>query len=193
MERMSESSRTVEEFLASVEKRALCMAEFAVGREDALDIVQDAMLGLVRHYAKRPAEELRPLFFKILQNRIRDFYRRSSFRSRFTGWFNGFRRDEGGGAGDRGRGAGEDAVSRAESPEGRGPAELVASMDSISAVNAALGDLPLRQQQVFLLRAWEGLSVKETAEAMGCAEGTVKTLYSRAVHTLREALGEFRP
>ena len=50
----------------------------------ALDIVQDAMLKLADKYADKPAEELPMLFHRILQNTIRDHYRRQKVRSAWT-------------------------------------------------------------------------------------------------------------
>jgi len=176
----------MERFFSSVELRAFRMAEIATGdAEEALDIVQDAMLALVRRYRSRPEQEWRPLFFKILQNRIRDWSRRGVVRRRWRVWLKGLRRD--------GREEREDPVALLADPAGKAPPERAAASKAGSAIEAALRDLPLRQQQVFLLRAWEGMSVREAARAMGCGEGTVKTLYSRATGTLRERLSEYRP
>jgi len=176
----------MEEFLASVERSAFRMARIATGdNEEALDIVQDAMLGLVRSYSHKPSSEWRPLFYMILQNRIRDWARRRSSRGRWLGWLRGAADDEGG----RDR----DPLESVADPEARGPVDMADTSFALSAIDTALGGLPLRQQQVFLLRAWEGLSVKEAARAMGCTEGTVKTLYSRAVHRLRSELEDYRP
>ena len=168
-------------FLAGVEKRAYRMAQIATNSpEEALDIVQDAMLKLVEKYADKPEEELAPLFFCILQSRIRDWYRRSSVRNRFRSWL--------GTAADEAEEV--DVIQLLADPAGRTPEELVAQGHGMSALNRALHNLPLRQQQVFLLRAWEGLDVRQTALAMKCAEGSVKTHYPRALATLREKLGD---
>ncbi len=189
MRAMVDINRVMERFLASVERRAFRMAVIATGeKEDALDIVQDAMLGLVKRYAARPEDEWRPLFFKILQNGIRDWGRRRSVRNRCMVWLKGFGKRESGDST-----AGRDPVEFFADPKGRCPAERCVISGSMAVLESALGDLPTRQQQAFLLRAWEGLSVAETAIAMGCSAGTVKTLYSRAVHELREVLGEHWP
>jgi RNA polymerase sigma-70 factor (ECF subfamily) len=179
--RALQQQRTLERFLAGVEKRAYRMARIATGNsDDALDIVQDAMLKLVEKYADRGEAELGPLFHCIMQSRIRDWYRRSSVRNRFRSWL-GTDDDE------------EDALQLVADPAGRSPEQILAARGGIEALDAALHSLPLRQQQVFLLRAWEGLDVRETARAMNCAEGSVKTHYSRALAALRVKLGEHWP
>lgn len=172
--------QTLDRFLAGVQKRAYRMAQLATrNSEDAFDIVQDTMLKLVEKYADRPESELAPLFFCILQSRIQDWYRRSSVRNRLRSWLgSGDDNDE------------DDPFENVADTAGRNAEEQLIMDDSIAALNAALLDLPLRQQQVFLLRAWEGLDVRETAAAMQCAEGSVKTHYSRALAALRGKLGE---
>lgn len=173
-----DQQRTLERFLAGVERRAYRMARIATrNSDDALDIVQDAMLKLVEKYADRSEAELGPLFHCILQSRIRDWYRRSSVRNRLRSWLGSDDDDE-------------DALQLVADPAGRSPDEILEARGGIEALEAALGELPLRQQQVFLLRAWEGLDVKDTARAMKCAEGSVKTHYSRALAALRVKLGE---
>lgn len=175
-----EQHRILDRFLAGVERRAYRMALIACRNpEEALDIVQDAMLKLVEKYGDRPEAELGPLFHFIMQSRIRDWYRRSSVRNRFRSWL---------GAGD-GEDE-EDALQLVADPAGRTPDQILEARGGIEALQVALQELPLRQQQVFLLRAWEGLDVKQTAAAMKCAEGSVKTHYSRALAALRMKLGE---
>jgi RNA polymerase sigma-70 factor (ECF subfamily) len=170
----------LENFLAGVERKAYRMARIATGnQEEALDIVQDAMLKLVEKYADKPESELGPLFFRILQSRIHDWYRRSAVRNRFRSWLGTADDDDE-----------EDALQLVPDPAGKAPEELLALSGSMEALEEALRRLPLRQQQVFLLRAWEGLDVRQTAHAMGCAEGSVKTHYSRALTTLRAKLGD---
>ena len=169
-------------FLASVERRAYRMAQIALRHEDdALDAVQDAMLQLARRYAHRPSDEWRPLFYRILENRIRDVQRRRAVRSRvlaFLPWSSEGEDDT-------------DPVERAPDPA-PGPATQVEGDEIGGALQRAVSMLPARQREAFLLRSLEGLDVAETAAAMGCSEGSVKTHYSRAVHSLREQLGEFR-
>jgi RNA polymerase sigma-70 factor (ECF subfamily) len=156
---MADQNRAMERFLASVEKQAYQMAVIAVqGTDEALDLVQEAMLGLVSHYAKKPETEWRPLFFRILQSRIRDWYRRDQVRRRWRGWLDRWREND-----DEEDG---DPFEDVAGPEMDNPARLVEGGAALTAIIEALRKLPLRQQQTFLLRAWQGLSVEETAVAM---------------------------
>ncbi len=186
-ESVLERAHALNQFLAGVERRAFRMAEIATGnREDALDLVQDAMLGLCKSYADRDEQEWAPLFYRILQSRINDWYRRTKVRNRFRVWL--------------GMGQSVDEDNRLEDPVQTAPdrdrpdtVERLQQEGAMQALQTALLALPVRQQQVFLLRSWEGLDVATTAFAMGCSEGSVKTHYSRAVHRLREVLGEHWP
>jgi len=178
----------LEKFLIHVEKRAFRMAYLATSRhEDALDIVQDAMFKLVKRYRGRGEEELSMLFTRILQNQIRDWYRREKVRNSFSFLF-----------GDRHKSRSEDKDNHedplAQFPDTgmREPSEKMANERAMTTLDQAVKALPLRQKQAFLLRAWEGLNVAQTATAMGCTQGSVKTHYSRAIHSLRDTLGEHR-
>ena len=166
-------------FFADVEKRALRIAEISVrDRDEALDLVQDAMIRLARNYADRPDDEWAPLFYRILRNRIRDWQRKQVVRNRVMVWF--------------GRGSNEndyDPVGSAPDPAGRTPDQTLQSHQALESLESA--GLPARQREAFMLRTFEGLDVAGTATAMGCSEGSVKTHYSRAVHSLRETLGEY--
>lgn len=160
------------------------MAQLATGDPDeAMDLVQDAMLKLVQNYGDKPEAEWPPLFYRILQRRILDWHRRATVRNRLRHWF--------GRSGDEEDG--EDPLERVADPAGVDPSKAVADKHAMAALDDALRALPLRQQQAFLLRAWEGLDTADTARAMGCSEGSVKTHYSRAVHTLRDRLGDHWP
>lgn len=179
-EQTLEQARALDRFLLSVEKRAFRIARIAVRHDDdALDIVQDAMLQLARRYAERPSEEWRPLFYRILQNRIRDCQRRRKVRARVMAWLPGWKSAE------------EEAGDPYESVPDAAPqpVELLKTDQALIVLEQALAQLPGRQQEAFALRNFEGMDVAETAAAMGCSEGSVKTHYSRAVHTLRERLG----
>jgi RNA polymerase sigma-70 factor (ECF subfamily) len=179
-EQILDQVRTLDRFLVSVEKRAFRIAWIAVRHDDdALDIVQDAMLQLARRYAQRPSEEWRPLFYRILQNRVRDHQRRHKVRAKLMSWLPAWKADED-----------ESSDPYAAVPDARPqPQELLATDQAMAKLEQALAQLPGRQQEAFMLRNFEGMDVAETASAMGCSEGSVKTHYSRAVHTLREQLG----
>jgi RNA polymerase sigma-70 factor (ECF subfamily) len=173
--------RELNRFLMDVEKRALRIAEISVrDRDEAMDIVQDAMIGLARKYAHREGSEWAPLFYRILQNGVRDWHRRRSVRHRVMSWF-------GGAAGDEDA---ADPIAIAADPDGRTPEQQLQSHEAMQALERALTVLPLRQREAFMLRTFEGLDVAGVAIAMRCTEGSVKTHYSRAVHALREMLGE---
>lgn len=160
------------------------MARLATSDDnEALDLVQDAMLSFVSRYAGKPEGEWAPLFHRTLQNRIVDWHRRSGVRNRFRAWFGG--RDE-----DEDNGNPLENVADNTSPD---PAASLLNRKLGEAIESAVRRLPLRQRQAFLLRAWEGLDTAQTAFAMGCSEGSVKTHYSRAVHTLRDLLEEYAP
>jgi RNA polymerase sigma-70 factor (ECF subfamily) len=172
---------SLDKFLASVERRAFQIARMALrDADEALDVVQDAMLKLARNYGARPSEEWAPLFYRILNNRIHDWQRRRVVRNRLFGWLPGFHGDDD-----------EEGDPYAAVPEpGQGPGEQVQLGDAMVALQLALAELPQRQREAFSLRNFEGLDVAQTALSMGCSEGSVKTHYSRAVHTLRARLGE---
>lgn len=179
-----DSTRELDRFLQDVERRAFRMAEIALrNADDALDVVQEAMIQLARHYGGRDPAEWKPLFYRILQNRIHDWQRRRRTRSRVFAWWTGGRSED------------EDVVDPIESAaaDGPGPDDRLEQGEAMSALERALHDLPPRQQQAFLLRTVEGLDVAATAAAMGCSEGSVKTHYFRALQTLRERLGEHGP
>jgi RNA polymerase sigma-70 factor (ECF subfamily) len=177
-----EQTTDLNRFLAGVERSAFRIAEMAVrDRDDALDIVQGAMLRLARSYGARPSEEWKPLFYRILYNGIRDSQRRRKVRSRIFGFFPGQRLDDDSDA--------EDPLGRV-ADAGPDPSQRVMAGEAMRRLETALAELPARQQEAFALRCLEGMDVAETATAMGCSEGSVKTHYFRALHTLRERLGE---
>ena len=172
--------------LANVERRAFKQAMFAVRDEDsAVDIVQDAMLKLAEHYSDRPAAELPMLFQRILQNAIHDHFRRQKVRSTWTTLLSalGHRDDK-----DDDYDPLETLQSRTDTNVSADPAANAEQAQTLRAIEQALSRLPARQREAFLLRYWEELDVAETAAAMGCSEGSVKTHCSRAVHALAEML-----
>jgi RNA polymerase sigma-70 factor (ECF subfamily) len=170
---------TLDEFLASVERRALRLAELGLGnREDALDAVQEAMIKLVR-YRERPADDWAPLFWSILRRQLTDRHRRNSVSRKVMSFF---------GHGDEGR---EDVINRCPDPH-QDPARRHVDSKSWQALSQALQALPRRQRECFLLRELQGLDVAETAAAMGCSSGSVKTHLSRAISALRIHLEDWR-
>jgi len=168
-------------FLQEIEKRALRIAEISVrDRSEALDLVQNAMIKLAQKYIDRGSDEWTPLFYRILQNGVRDWHRRQAVRNRVMVWFSGSGNDDND----------YDPVAAAPDPAGRTPDELLQNREAMQGLETGLQALPLRQREAFLLRTFEGLSVADTAIAMRCSEGSVKTHYYRAVRALRETLGE---
>ena len=173
-------------FLASVERRAFKQAVFAVRDDEAaLDIVQDAMMRLSESYGERSHEELPPLFQRILQNAIRDWFRRQKVRSTWTTLLSALA---------PGRGEEDDRdpldtlqeagdANREDSPH-----DLLERSQVVEIIEKELSRLPPRQREAFVMRYWEELDVTETAKVMGCSEGSVKTHCSRAAHALAIAL-----
>ena len=172
-------------FLAETERRAYKQALFAVRDEHvALDIVQDSMLKLAEKYYRKPVQEWPLLFQRILQNTIRDYYRRQKVRSTWItlmsslipqhdeteydplDWL-------------------QDKDNNSQSPA---PDESLEQSQLIALIEEALMGLPARQREAFLLRYWEDMDTAETATAMGCSEGSVKTHCSRATHAIAVAL-----
>jgi RNA polymerase sigma-70 factor (ECF subfamily) len=174
------SDDALEAFLRGIERRALRVAELAAGsREDALDIVQDSMLAFVRNYRDKPVSDWAPLFHRVLDSRMLDFHRRHQVRSRWFGWIERVVR-----RGDDH----DDALADIADAHAPPPWQAVADRETATALDTALRALPHRQRQAFLLRVWEGLDVADTARAMACSEGSVKTHLSRAMSALRARL-----
>ncbi len=173
-------------FLAGVERRAFKQAMFAVRNEEsALDIVQDSMLKIVEKYADKPAQELPMLFTRIVQNTIFDYFRRNKIRNQWTTLL-----------GDLGAGDGSDddfdILEAIEVESGaqlaQSPQQALEQTQVMKIIEAVIEKLPARQREAFLLRYWEEYDTTETAQVMGCSEGSVKTHCSRAVHALADAL-----
>lgn len=177
------SAQEISDFLSQVEKRAYRQTAFAV-RDDhaALDIVQDAMFKLAEKYANKPIDEYPMLFQRILQNTTRDFWRRQKVRQLWTSLFSSFTPQD------------DEDYDPLESIDVEGgsidPAQSLEQSQTMRLIEKALGRLPTRQREAFVLRYWEELDVAETAAAMGCSEGSVKTHCSRAVSALSETLAQ---
>lgn len=175
---MQPTEQSMDMFLQSVELKAYRMALFAVREHaDALDLMQDSMFKFVSSYAEKPSDQWKPLFYRILQNKINDWHRHQKVRNLVYFW-----KQE------------DDHTSVSDLPSGNPSLdvepdkELDKEQIQESVLNA-LRDLPEKQRQCFLLRSWEGLSVADTAVSMGCSQGSVKTHYFRAVNKLRDLLG----
>jgi RNA polymerase sigma-70 factor (ECF subfamily) len=175
------TQKELSDFFAEVERRAYKQALFAV-RDDhiALDIVQDAMLKLTEKYAVRPPAELPLLFQRILQNTIRDYYRRQKVRALWTMPVSSLFGAEAEADAD----PLETLEVEDESKFSEPPAEQLERSQVLALIEKALGKLPARQREAFLLRYWEELDVAEAATIMGCSEGSVKTHCSRATRAL---------
>ncbi len=173
-------------FLAGVERRAFKQAVFAVrNNESALDIVQDAMLRLAEKYGDRPAAEYPMLFQRILQNAIRDFFRRSKVRSTWTSLLGVM------GAGRDGEEDFDPLETLQVDPQSQHyeqPSTQLERSQVLEVLEKEIAKLPARQREAFLMRYWEELDVAETARIMGCSEGSVKTHCSRATHALAAVL-----
>jgi RNA polymerase sigma-70 factor (ECF subfamily) len=179
------TERELSDFLKSVEKRAFKRSVYHVRNEEsALDIVQDSMMKLAEHYGDKPAEELPMLFQRILSNCTLDWFRRQKTRNALFSNMSDF------------ESAGEDGdfdlletlrvlddSERTESAE-----DTTRRAQILREIEAQIQELPGRQREAFLMRYWEEMDVAETASAMGCSEGSVKTHCSRAVHALSKAL-----
>lgn len=172
----------MQDFLAGIEGRAFRIAQFAThNREDALELVQDAMMKLAQKYSDKTVDEWNALFHSILQTRIRDWHRRQSVRNRFRTWFAWHEEEEA-----------EDPLEQAPADASWDPASNLGNDQFMQRLNQELGELPYRQQQAFLLRVWEGMDIAQTAAAMQCSESSVKTHHARALQRLQEQLKEFR-
>lgn len=171
--------KELSDFLVAVERRAFKQTAYAV-RDDhvALDIVQDAMMKLAEKYGNNPASEFPMLFQRILQNTMRDFWRRQKVRNLWTTLLSSF-----GGSGDDGED--RDPLETIDVEDDRDePSAQLARSQTIKMIERALEKLPARQREAFVLRYWEDMDVAETASIMGCSDGSVKTHCSRAVHAL---------
>jgi len=180
------TEKELSDFLENVERRAFKQAVYAVRKdESALDIVQDAMIKLADKYGDKPAAELPMLFQRILQNTIHDYFRREKVRNTWVSLFSSL------GSG-RDNSEDFDVLESYEADEGsqasESSADKVERDQILAAIDKEVQKLPTRQREAFLMRYWQDMDVAETAAAMGCSEGSVKTHCSRATHSLASAL-----
>jgi RNA polymerase sigma-70 factor (ECF subfamily) len=179
------TEQELSDFLKSVEKRAFKRSVYHVRNdESALDIVQDSMMKLAEHYGHKPADELPMLFQRILSNCTLDWFRRQKTRSALFSNMSDFESTS------------EDGdFNLLDALDSSGESEQVESAERsteraqiLREIEVEIQELPARQREAFLMRYWEELDVAETAAAMGCSEGSVKTHCSRAVQALGKAL-----
>ena len=180
------SAQELSDFLSSIEQRAFKQAVYAVRDDDAaLDIVQDAMIKLAEKYGDRPVAELPLIFTRILQNRIHDWFRRQKVRNTWVTLFSnmGKKTDENDDF---------DPLESLSAPDDseihQDGAQKLEQSQLLQALESEIAKLPVRQREAFLMRYWDELSITETALAMSCSEGSVKTHCSRATQTLAKAL-----
>ncbi len=180
------SAQELSDFLRSIEQRAFKQAVYAVRDDDAaLDIVQDAMIKLAEKYGDRPAAELPLVFTRILQNRIHDWFRRQKVRNTWVTLFSnmGKKNDENNDF---------DPLESLSAPDDseihQDGAQTLERSQLLQSLESEISKLPVRQREAFLMRYWDELSITETAKAMGCSEGSVKTHCSRATQSLAKAL-----
>ena len=175
---------TLEEFLKFIERRAFHMARISTNNvDDAHDIVQDTMYKLVEKYADKAPADWKPLFYTILRSKTTDYYRRNAIRDKVFPW----RKPNSNESDDYL----ESLINLSTSAGTDDPDSMLVRSERLQQLTSAIKQLPLRQQQAFMFRAWEGLSTLQTATAMGCTEGSVKTHYSRAMKRLRALLGDY--
>lgn len=180
------TEKELSDFLENVERRAFKQAVYAVRKdESALDIVQDAMIKLAEKYGDKPAAELPMLFQRILQNTIHDYFRREKVRNTWVSLFSSL-------VGNRDDNEDFDILETYEADDdsraSESSADKVERDQILAVIDAEVQKLPTRQREAFLMRYWQDMDVAETAAAMGCSEGSVKTHCSRATHTLAHAL-----
>ena len=177
------SSQELSDFLRDVERRAFKQTVYAVRDEHAaLDIVQDSMLKLAEKYADKPVAEYPMLFQRILQNTMRDFWRRQKVRNLWTSLLSSF------GAGSDGEEDRDPLETIDVGDESGNPMMQLERSQTMKVIEKALEKLPARQREAFILRYWEDMDVAETASIMGCSQGSVKTHCSRALHTMAALL-----
>ena len=182
LEDLRDVPASMDAFLAAIERRAWRMAEIHLGnRDDAMDAVQDAMMRLVRHYGDKPAQEWTPLFWGILRRRIVDLQRRRKVRSIVVSWIGGGHDDDG-----------AELPAWEPADDAPDPSARLQDSQAFTDIVRAVRSLPRRQREAFTFRIMEGLDVAETAAAMGCSDGSVKTHLSRAMHALRGQLEAWR-
>ena len=171
-------------FMQDVTGRALVMMESATQGQQgiAMDLVQEAFISLHKSYSDKTVDEWYPLFYTILNNKLQDWRRKEARRAQPFSWFKKISLDD-------------DDVEQLDivDEQALNPAEFLDQAVTVEEIQAAIAGLPVRQQQAFMLRAWEGFDTQTTAQIMNCSEGSVKTHYHRAIQGLRASLAHLNP
>lgn len=179
------TEQELSDFLKSVEGRAFKRSVYHVRNEQAaLDIVQDSMMKLAEHYGHKPVNELPMLFQRILSNCTLDWFRRQKTYNALFSTMGDFESSNEDGDFDL-----LETLHSESVPEQNESSETqLERAQTLRAIETEILELPTRQREAFLMRYWEDMDVAETAAAMGCSQGSVKTHCSRAVHALGAAL-----
>ena len=178
----------LERFLIQHRSKMLAFAVFRIKDENhALDLLQDAMIGFAKVSKKYTEDAWLNLLYKILKRRITDFQRKQNGRSRLRQILS-FSQLK---SGDDSEKTDDDLHTHEDNTAANPVESHYSAGDLANDFEKALYALPDRQQEAYLLRQWQGISVIETAEIMGCSEGSVKTHLSRAMQSLRTNLEEW--
>ncbi|WP_180021974.1 MULTISPECIES: RNA polymerase sigma factor [unclassified Acinetobacter] len=180
----STAESRLKNFMNEVTGRALVMMESATHGQHgiAMDLVQEAFISLHKAYAEKSTEEWYPLFYTILNNKLQDWRRKEARRSQPFSLFRKVSLDD------------DDVEIQDVVDESTpNPFDFLDQAVTAEEIQNAIAELPVRQQQAFMLRAWEGFDTHTTAEIMNCSEGSVKTHYHRAIQGLRTALAHLNP
>ena len=181
---LSTAEQRLKYFMREVTGRALVMMESATQGHNgiAMDLVQESFISLHKSYAEKSTDEWYPLFYTILNNKLQDWRRKESRRA-FP--FSLFKKSD--------LDSDEDEMMEIVDESTPNPLHFLAQELAVEEIQNAISKLPVRQQQAFMLRAWEGFDTSTTAEIMQCSEGSVKTHYHRAIQGLRNSLSHLNP
>lgn len=180
----STADSRLKNFMQDVTGRALVMMESATQGQHgiAMDLVQEAFISLHKSYAEKSTEEWYPLFYTILNNKLQDWRRKEARRNQPFSFFKKVSLDDD-----------EVEFDNLVDESTPSPLEFLDQAVTAEEIQEAIAKLPVRQQQAFMLRAWEGFDTQTTAQIMNCTEGSVKTHYHRAIQGLRASLAHLNP
>lgn len=181
---LSTAEQRLKFFMQDVTGRALIMMESATQGHNgiAMDLVQEAFISLHKSYAAKSTAEWYPLFYTILNNKLQDWRRKEARRPFPISLFKKTNLD-----------SDDEEVIEIVDENTPNPLQFLAQEVAIEEIQASIAKLPARQQQAFMLRAWEGFDTQTTARIMDCTEGSVKTHYHRAIQGLRNSLSHLNP